>query len=73
MSKEDLGRGELFQGAFKTIGQWSQEKGLLSIQCAGFQLGYSFKTLDLKDDSHHRSSFLPSLGAMSTCLENFAS
>ena len=26
MIKEDLGRGELFQGAFKTIGKWSQER-----------------------------------------------
>ena len=26
MSKEDLGRGEVFQGVFKTIGQWSQER-----------------------------------------------
>ena len=26
MSKEEKGRGEVFQGAFKTIGQWSQER-----------------------------------------------
>ena len=25
------------------------------------------------DDGHHRSSFFPNLGAMSTCLEHFSS
>ena len=36
MSKEDLGRGEVLQGAFKTIGQWSQERVYLLFNVQAF-------------------------------------
>ena len=51
MSKEDLGKGEIIPGDIQH--HWAMESGkdLLANQYAGFQLGQSSKSLDLKDDS----------------------
>ena len=48
MSKENLGRGELFQGAFKTIGQWSQEMIRLLINMQAFNWASHLKHWILK-------------------------
>ena len=48
MSKEDLGRGEVFQGAFKTIGQWIQERIYLLINKQAFNWASHLKHWILK-------------------------
>ena len=48
MSKEDLGRGEVFQGAFKTIGQWIQERICLLINMSTFDWSSHLKHWILK-------------------------
>ena len=48
MSKEGLGRGEIFQGAFKTIGQWSQERICLLINMQTFNWASHLKHWILK-------------------------
>ena len=48
MRKEDLGRGEVFQGAFKTIGQWSQERICLLINMQTFNWDSHLKRWILK-------------------------
>ena len=48
MRKEDLGRGEVFQGAFKTIGQWIQERIFLLINMQAFNWASHLKHWILK-------------------------
>ena len=48
LSKEDLGRGEVFQGAFKTIGKWSQERICLLINMQTFNWDSHLKRWILK-------------------------
>ena len=48
MNKEDLGRGEVFQGAFKTIGKWSQERICLLINMQAFSWASHLKHWILK-------------------------
>ena len=48
MSKEDLGRCEVFQGAFKTIGKWSQERICLLINIQSFNWASYLKHWILK-------------------------
>ena len=48
MSKEDLGRGEVFQGASKTIGKWIQERICLLINMQAFNWASHLKHWILK-------------------------
>ena len=48
MRKEDLGKGEVFQGAFKTIVQWSQERIFLLINMHVFNWASHLKRWILK-------------------------
>ena len=46
--KDDLGRGEVFQGEFKTIGQWSQERICLLSNVQAFNWASHLKHWVLK-------------------------
>ena len=48
MRKEDLGRGEVFQGAFNTIGKWSQERVYLLFNVQAFSWASHLKHWILK-------------------------
>ena len=48
LSKEDLGKGEVFQRAFKTIGKWSQERIFLLINMQAFNWASHLKNWILK-------------------------